>query len=420
MAPGRLSRFAHPMFAFIKHNFRWIAGGFTLTYFSTFGQTYFISASVAEWQAAFGLSHGEFGRLYMFATLASAMCLPFLGRIVDVLRAPTTILLVVPTLAGATLMAGMATSVTTLAGALFLLRLFGQGMMTHIALTATGRWFSAQRGRAVSLVVLGHQSAEASIPLAFAVIAVAYGYQTSWFVGAIALLVIALPFAAWAYSQPRQPKQALAEAASTLHHGRDWTRGEVLRDPVFWMLLTGVLAPAFIGTTIFYHQDYLTAFHGWPPQFFATSLAVMAVTTIVCALTSGAAIDRFSARAMLPLFLVPLGAACFVLGYSSSMAGLLVVMLLLGFSYGIASTLFGSLWPETYGVLHLGGIRAITVSAQVLATAAGPGATGTLIDLGVELPRQMVFLGVYCFLATAAMTLAASILRRRAASERAG
>ncbi|HKL63520.1 MAG TPA: MFS transporter, partial [Woeseiaceae bacterium] len=63
------------MLAFLKQNFRWIAGGFLLTYFSSFGQTFFISASISEWRAAFGLSHGEIGRLYMLATLASALCL---------------------------------------------------------------------------------------------------------------------------------------------------------------------------------------------------------------------------------------------------------------------------------------------------------------------------------------------------------
>jgi MFS family permease len=141
------------MLRFIGNNFRWIAGGFTLTYFSSFGQTYFISASIAEWQSAFDLSHGEIGRLYMFATLASALCLPFLGRLVDLIPAHKMIALVIPVLAGATLMAGYAPSVTVLVIAIFLLRLFGQGMMTHIALTATGRWFVVERGRAISLVV---------------------------------------------------------------------------------------------------------------------------------------------------------------------------------------------------------------------------------------------------------------------------
>ena len=272
------------MLRFIGNNFRWIAGGFTLTYFSSFGQTYFISASIAEWQSAFDLSHGEIGRLYMFATLASALCLPFLGRLVDLIPAHKMIALVMPVLAGATLMAGYAPSVTVLVIAIFLLRLFGQGMMTHIALTATGRWFVVERGRAISLVVLGHQGGEATIPLVFATIAIAYGYQTGWLVGAAALLLIGLPFAFWAYQQAREPHARDAKSVKALRHVRSWTRREVMRDPVFWVLLTGILAPPFIGTTIFYHQNYMTALHDWPPQLFALSLLVMSVTTVGCAL----------------------------------------------------------------------------------------------------------------------------------------
>jgi len=68
------------MLAFITRNARWIAGGFLLTYFSSFGQTFFISASVAEGQKTFDLSHGQFGMLYMAATLASAICLPPMDR----------------------------------------------------------------------------------------------------------------------------------------------------------------------------------------------------------------------------------------------------------------------------------------------------------------------------------------------------
>jgi len=401
------------MLAFIRRNFRWIAGGFMLTYFSSLGQTYFISASVSEWQAAFGLSHGEFGRLYMFATLASALCLPFVGRLVDVVQAHRTVALVAPILAGASLLAGYASSVPMLVAAVFLLRLFGQGMMTHIALTTTGRWFVAERGRAVSLVVLGHQGGEATIPLAFAALTIVYGYRVGWVAATAALLVIGLPFAYWAYHKPRVPHGQLSTEEKSSPEVRSWTRREVLRDPIFWILLTGVLAPAFIGTTIFYHQNYLTALHDWPPQLFATSLLVMALTTVGFALLTGAAIDRFGATLVLPIFLLPLASACFALAYSGPEITLFIVMVLLGISYGISSTLFGSLWPEIYGLTNLGAVRSITVSAAVLATAIGPGLTGTLIDRGMSLPAQMMFLGFYCLLAACAMTIASmSILRR--------
>ncbi|MDH3978870.1 MAG: MFS transporter, partial [Gammaproteobacteria bacterium] len=394
-------------------NFRWIAGGFMLTYFSSFGQTYFISASVSEWQTAFGLTHGEFGRIYMFATLASALCLPFVGRLVDVMQAHRMIALVVPVMIGAALLAGYAASLPILIVAILLLRLFGQGMMTHIALTSTGRWFIAERGRAVSLVVLGHQGGEATIPLAFAALTIAYGYRAGWLAAAVALLVVGLPFAYWCYRTPRVPHGQPSMEKKKWPEVRNWTRLEVLKDPLFWVLLTGVLAPAFIGTTIFYHQNYLTELHNWPPQFFAMSLLVMALTTVVCALITGAAIDRLGATTILPYFLLPLACACFVLAYSGQAISLFIMMILLGISYGIATTLFGSLWPEIYGLAHLGAVRSVTVSAAVLATAAGPGLTGTLIDRGISLPKQMMFFGIYCVLAAGAMTIASVLLQRR-------
>jgi MFS family permease len=404
------------MLMFIRENFRWIAGGFVLTFFSSFGQTYFISGSIAEWQATFNLSHGQIGRIYMFATLGSALCLPFLGRLVDLVPAHRMLVLVIPVLAAAALMAGYASSVLMLISAIFLLRLFGQGMMTHMALTATGRWFSAERGRAVSLVVLGHQGGEATLPLAFSTIAIGYGYQAGWIAGAAALLLVGLPFSYWAYRQPREPHGRDAGAAESSQSVRSWTRGEVMRDPVFWVLLSGVLAPGFIGTTIFYHQNYMTTLNDWPPQLFAQSLIVLASTTVIFALASGAIIDRVGANRVLPFFLLPLSAACFAMAISGPAWSLFLVMVLLGISYGISSTLFGSLWPENYGVVYLGSIRSVTVSAMVLATAAGPGLTGTLIDKGIALPTQMNFIGAYCVLAAGAMAIAATALCRRVQS----
>ncbi len=403
------------MIDFIRRNFRWIAGGFTLTLFSSFGQTYFVSASVSHWQETFGLTHGEFGRLYMFATLASAICLPFVGRLVDFIPAHRMILLVVPVLAAASLLAGFASSLILLVFAIFLLRLFGQGMMTHIALTTTGRWFVAERGRAISLVVLGHQGGEATIPLAFAALTIGYGYRVGWTGAALVLLVFGLPFAFWCYRQPRTPlgQQSTEELSSAAQQVRNWTRREVVRDPIFWVLLSGVLAPAFIGTTIFYHQNYLTALHDWPPELFPASLLVMALTTVGCALVTGALIDRFRAIVVLPYFLLPLSLACIALSYSGPEWSLIVAMVLLGISYGMSSTLFGSLWPEIYGLANLGAIRSITVAAAVLATAIGPGLTGTLIDRNIDLPAQMLFLGAYCLVAAAAMTLATRNLRGR-------
>lgn len=400
------------MIAFLRANARWIVGGFLLTFFSSFGQTFFISGSIGEWQSAFSLSHGEFGRLYMLATLASALTLPFLGKVVDVVPEHKVIAGTVPVLAGATLLAAYAPSVLALGFALYLLRLFGQGMMTHIALTATGRWFTASRGRAVSLVVLGHQGGEATLPLAFAGLAALYGFQAGWVAGAIVLLVVALPLGVWAYARERTPAAVEVDGAPQVET-RSWTRAEVVRDPLFWVLLTGVLAPAFIGTTLFFHQDYMTELRDWPIHLFATGLTLLAIVTTSVALVMGGVIDRFGARAVLPFFLYPLALACVIAASVPSEAGLYLTMLALGVSYGVSSTLFGALWPEVYGTEHLGAVRSVIVAAMVLATAAGPGLTGTLIDQGIGLPTQLLGLSAYCIFAAMLMAFASRRLRLR-------
>lgn len=359
------------------------------------------------------MSHGEFGRLYMYATVASALCLPLVGRVVDVMPVHRVIVLVMPVFAGAALLAGTAPTLPLLVFAIFLLRLCGQGMMDHISLTATARWFVAERGRAVSLVSLGHPGGEATLPLVFAALTIAYGSGTSWIVAAASLLIVDFPVAYWCYRQPRVPHGQLSPETNALPEVRNWTRREVLRDPIFWVLLTCVLGPVFISTTIFFYQNYLTTLNGWPPHLFATSLAVLAFTSIGFALLTGAAVDRYGAVSVLRFFLLPSGAACFALAYSGSEIMLFVVMTLLGISTGIGSTLFGVLWPEIYGVANLGAVRSIAEAVGVFATAAGPGLTGTLIDLGISLPTQMIFYGGYCLLGTAAMMIVSTQLQRR-------
>ena len=124
---------------FLRDNARWLAGGFLLTFFSSFGQTFFISLSAGNIREEYGLSHGGFGTLYMVATLGSALTLPYLGQIVDRYSVRKVAMFIVPMLALATVSMALSSHIVQLAVTIYLLRLFGQGMMTHTAFTAMGR-----------------------------------------------------------------------------------------------------------------------------------------------------------------------------------------------------------------------------------------------------------------------------------------
>jgi len=71
------------------------------------------------------------------------------------------------------------------------------------------------------------------------------------------------------------------------------------------------------------------------------------------------------------------------------------------------------LWPEIYGIANLGAIRSMIVAAMVLATAAGPGVTGTLIDAGYPLGRQLLWMAAYCGIAALVMIPVSARLVRR-------
>ncbi len=394
-------RYEMSILKFLLENARWLTGAFLLTFFSAFGQTFFISLSAGDIRAEYGLSHGDFGLIYMLATLASALTLPWMGKIVDFLTPAQVAIITIPLLAAGALGMAFSTHVATLVLTIYILRLFGQAMMTQNALTATARWFGANRGRAVSIVTLGMNASEAVLPFVFVAVAAAIGWRSAWTSGAVLLTLFALPLIFVLIKTQREPQTSDFEAKN--QEVRSWTRAEVLRDPLFWFLVVGILSPAFIGTTVFFHQVYLVELRGWSLTVFASAFSIMATTTICFTLIAGALVDKYSAKALVPAFLIPLSLCCFVLAIFTAQWSAFVFMALMGVSYGFSSTLFGALWPEIYGTKHLGSIRAIVVAVMVFGTAAGPGLTGWLIDLGVHYPSQIFAMGIYCVFATGLM-----------------
>ena len=176
---------------FFFANARWLVAEFLLTLFSSFGQTFFIGVSGNELRATFHLSGGAFGALYMAATLTSAATPPLLGRTLDFMPGWKVVRFTMPTLALACVLIVLAPNVAVLALAPYLLRLFGQGMMTEIAFTEVGHWFVASRGRAMSMIVPGQPAGSAVLPIVVVLIAAATGnWRVAWLASAAMLVLV--------------------------------------------------------------------------------------------------------------------------------------------------------------------------------------------------------------------------------------
>ena len=386
-------------FSFLRENGRWLLGGFLLTTFSGFGQTFFISLSSGHLRSEFGLSHGEFGLLYMIGTLGSASLLPFVGRSVDAFPIQRVALAVILALAAFCAAMASVSSVWMLFVVILGLRLCGQGMMTHTSMTAMARWFSAQRGRAVSVASLGFPASESCFPAFFVIVSGLVGWRMGWSVVAGILILFTLPLIAFLLKADRQPKAT--ETGASEVEGRQWTRPQVLRDPLFWCVSAGILAPPFINTAILFNQVYLVDLRGWTLELFASAFVVMAVFAVLSSLALGTLIDRYSARRLLPFALVPLTGACLVLSLSHEPWSAFVFMALCGIGNGFTATLSGAFWPEVYGTRHIGAIRSVAFAMMVFSSAAGPGLMGIMIDAGIPFDRQLMGMAIYC----AGMTL---------------
>lgn len=124
-------------------------------------------------------------------------------------------------------------------------------------------------------------------------------------------------------------------------------------------------------------------------------------------------VDRYSAVQILPFYLLPLAIGLALLGSSDALLVAPVFMALLGCTTGAATLVLGALWPELYGTIHLGAIRALTMALLVLATAIAPGAMGWLIDQGVTLDLQFKMMAVYTLACALSFALLLPCLSKR-------
>jgi MFS family permease len=389
--------------SFLRDNGRWLAGGALLTLFSSYGQTFYIALSSGGIREEFDLSHGAFGWLYTAATLSSAALLSSIGRRIDTVRFERFAFFVIAGLAISMILLAWSPNMIVLFVALAGLRMFGQGLMTHSAMTATGRWFSRNRGKAVSTVALGFQFGESVMPISFVAIAALAGWRGSWAINAAFLAAVILPAVFLLVRAPRVPHPA--ETANEIA-GRHWTRGEVLRDLRFWLLLCGVLAPPVLGTVVFFHQVHLTEIRGWALGQFAGSTPVLSIFAIGATFATGALIDRFNSSVLLPAMLLFLAAANLSLGLVTSVLAIILYMAFMGLTFGMYASIFGAIWPELYGTRQLGAIKAMVTAVMVFGTAIGPGLSGWLIDAGVAFPSIIVAMGLYAALAVPVVAVA--------------
>jgi len=402
-----------PVLPFLRSNAPWLGAGFLLTFGSSFGQTFFIAVFAGEIRATFGLSHGAWGAIYAAATAASAVAMVYAGALTDRFRVRHLGLAVLTGLICAALLMSWITEVWMLVATIFLLRLFGQGLMGHTGMVAMARWFVASRGRAVSIAGLGVAAGEALLPITFVALLGVFDWRFLWLAAAVALALL-MPVLWSLLRLERTPQSFAAEAGSTGMGGRMWTRLQVLRHPLFWLMIPALLGPAAWNTAFFFHQVHIAEAKDWTHVSLVALFPIYTATGVGFMLVAGALVDRFGSLRLAMFYQLPLAAAYVVIALAGPVWMGALGVVLMGVTAGTHVTVMSTLWAEVYGTRNLGAIRAMLAAVMVLGTAIGPGITGALIDFGIDFPQQGFGIAAWFVMASALTTLGARLAQRSA------
>jgi predicted MFS family arabinose efflux permease len=178
------------------------------------------------------------------------------------------------------------------------------------------------------------------------------------------------------------------------------TRRQMLSDVRFYLMLPSMIAPSLILTAIFFFPTEIAKAKGWSSLWVTGNYWAYSAATVATVISTGTLVDRYTARRVVPPFLLPLAVALIVLTISNHHFMVWPFMLLMGLSSGLYFTGFSALWAELYGTKHLGAIKSVINAVMVFSSSLGPALVGILLTRGVAFEQICMILASGCLIAS--------------------
>ena len=376
-----------------------IVFGFIFTFFSSFGQSFFLGLFNSSIRETLSITHGQFGSIYASATLLSSFLLIWVGKKIDDINIFRFAFYVTLLLSFSCFFFSKISSIAFLFIAVFLMRFSGQGLMSHTASTTITRYFTTSRGKALSIGWFGLSTAEFILPVLIVYLLTITIWQNIWIYISI-LILLFLPLSSFFliknldFNSREYNDQNDFEKKEI----KQWKRTEVIKDYRFYIVCLNMLAMPWIATGVFVYQSYITESKEWGSFVIAQSFMAYSILSVLTLLISGFLIDKFTSRKLLIFMNLPLLFSMLVLIYIDIYISAFIFLGLIGISNGFANVLGSSTWAEIYGVKYIGSIKALTTALMVFSTAFGTALYGLLIDKGFDIEQIAIISAIYIFI----------------------
>jgi len=369
--------------------------GFIFTFFSSFGQSFFLGLFNAPIRKELGITHGQFGSIYALATILSSLLFIWAGKKIDDFRLLNYSFFVIILLFFSILFFSFINNIYFLAIGIFLMRFSGQGLMSHTSSTAISRYFEKSRGKALSAIWFGLSTAEFILPVLIIYFLTIYSWRSVW-QGISIIVVLILPLVI-NFTIKKINFDSRESNLTTKFNIKikSWKRNEVLKDYRFYIVSSNMLAMPWIFTGMAVYQSFISDSKLWEVYTIPKAFMVYSVASIITLFSSGFLVDKFTSRKLIPIMNIPLLLAMIVLFYGKQEISAYFFLGLIGISNGFGNILGSSTWAEIYGVKYIGSIKALTTAFMVFSTAIGTAVFGILIDKGFTVENIAFICGSY-------------------------
>ena len=373
-----------------------IVFGFIFTFFSSFGQSFFLGLFNSSIRNELSITHGQFGSIYASATLLSSFLLIWVGKKIDDINISRFALMVILLLSFSSFFFSKISSVSFLFIAIFLMRFSGQGMMSHTATTTISRYFTKSRGKALSTGWFGLSSAEFILPVLIVYLLTIYDWRNIWMTISLTIIIL-LPLSSYFLVRKLnfESRETDDDEGSSGKNIKHWKRVEVIKDYRFYIICANMLAMPWIATGTFVYQSFILESKNWGPFIIAQSFMAYSVLSVITLFISGFLIDKFTSRKLLIFMNIPLLLSVIVIIYFNHPLSAFLFLGLIGISNGFANVLGSSTWAEIYGVKYIGSIKALTTALMVFSTAFGTAFFGLLIDKNFSIEQIAIISAIY-------------------------
>ncbi len=368
--------------------------GFIFTFFSSFGQSFFLGLFNESIRNELNITHGQFGSIYASATLLSSIILIWVGKKIDDFNVLKFSFFVISLLAISTFTFSKINSITFLFVSILLMRFSGQGMMSHTASTTISRYFTNTRGKALSTGWFGLSTAEFLMPVTIIYALTIMDWRSIWIIISVAIILF-LPMVS--YFLVKEVKLSSREDGNEVikENIKQWKRSEVIKDYRFIIIALNMLAMPWIATGIFVYQSFILSAKNWGEYTIAQSFMVYSIASVLTLFVAGYLIDKFTSRKLLIYMNIPFLISLLILIYFQSPVSSFFFLGLIGVSNGFANVLGSSTWAELYGVKFIGSIKALTTALMVFSTAFGTAFFGLMIDFDFSIEQISMISGGY-------------------------